>query len=99
LAGAVIVGAGIEVLPGTEVEVGTDRVAVGADWVTVGKTVLAGDRVSMTVGLGVAVPVEGCSIPTSIVPLQAVMKRRIRSGERMRDFMEPPDLDWICSIL
>jgi hypothetical protein len=93
LAGAVIVGAGIEVLPGTEVAVGTDSVAVGADWVTVGKTVLAGDRVLITVGLGFAVLVEECSIPTSIVPLQAVMNRRMRSGERMRDFMEPPDLD------
>jgi hypothetical protein len=33
------------------------------------------------------------------VPLQAVMNRRRRTADKMRDFMGPPDLDWICSIL
>jgi hypothetical protein len=60
----------------------------------------------VSVGTGMVVEVASttgtfigeCSRPTSRVPLQAVMNIRMRTVDKMRDFMGPPNLDGICLI-
>jgi hypothetical protein len=47
----------------------------------------------------VFVGVGECSRPISNVPLQAVITRRKRTAKKMKNFMGPPDLDWISPLI
>jgi len=97
-----VVPAAILILPaGSELGIGVIPWTVGVAGMDV--IVVVGGR-GVELGAGVAVDptdvglVGVCSRPIWNVPRQAVMTRKRTTANKMRDFMEPPDLD-LASIL
>jgi hypothetical protein len=71
---------------------GTDvNVAVGARDVEVGTGVVV-EPTGVRVGVA-------CSMPSWNVPLQAMMTIKRITADKIRVFMEPPDLDRFCIYL
>jgi hypothetical protein len=49
----------------------------------------------MAVAARLGIPLGACSMPTSIMPLQAVANRLMMIANKRVDFMGPPGKEWV----